>query len=92
MVLSSAGNLSLPLGTLTVARDPASAMDVATMGWVGRSTVSSFNGRRGVVTLRPSDIECLLGYSLCEIMTPQSTNAAICSAIQDLIHTYQAVW
>lgn len=56
MALSNAGALSLPAGTLTVARDPASGLEVATMGWVGRTTVASFNGRRGAVTLTVPDI------------------------------------
>ena len=56
MTLNNAGALSLPYGTLTVARDPAGALEVATMVWVGANTVGSFSGRRGAVTLNGGDI------------------------------------
>jgi len=93
MQLTQAGNLSLPLGTLSVARDPASALEVATMGWVGANTVASFNNRRGVVTLSAADIYGALGICPPDcIATTSSVDAAICAAIQDFIHTYPSVW
>jgi len=93
MLLSVAGGLSLPRGTLTVARDPASALEVATMQWVGNQTVAAFNGRKGVVTLQASDIYAALG--ICppdSIATCASVDAAICAAIQSFIQTYPSVW
>ena len=55
MTLSPNGALGLQ-GTLTVGRDPGAALEVATMGWVGRNTATSFNGRQGAVTLNGCDI------------------------------------
>jgi len=93
MQLTPAGNLSLPRGTLTVARDPASAFDVATLGWVGANTVASFNNRRGVVTLQSSDIYGALGICPPDcIATTSSVDQAICAAINDFIRTYPSVW
>ena len=91
--LSPAGALTLPRGTLTVARDPASALEVATMQWVGNQTVASFNGRKGVVTLSAADIYGALGICPPDcIATTSSVNAAICAAINDLLRTYPTVW
>ena len=56
MTLDNSGALSLRYGTLTVARDPGSALEVATMGYVGNNTVASFNGRKGVVQLTSGDV------------------------------------
>lgn len=84
--LSLAGAMSLPYGTLTVARDPAAAQEVATMGWVGRNTVASFNGRRGVVRLGAPDIY----QALCldsPIATQGWVNQAIQSGLQSLLTT-----
>lgn len=86
MVLSTAGNLSLPLGTLTVARDPASYFDVATMGWVSNSTVQSFNQRKGQVTLTSQDVYNAL--RLCDpIATQPWVQSAINASIQNLLWT-----
>lgn len=86
MALSAAGALSLPFGTLTVARDPAAALEVATMGWVGRTTVASFNGRRGAVQLSGADI-----YGALCLDSPIATQAwvgqAIASGLQNLLTT-----
>src|SRR5215469_313188 len=93
MRLSPAGALNLNFGTLTVARDPASALEVATMGWVGANTVASFNNRRGVVTLSAADIYSALGICPPDcIATTSSVNAQICAAINDLLRTYPSVW
>jgi len=93
MVLDAAGSLLLPSGTLKVARDPASAFEVATMGWVGASTVASFNNRKGVVTLQAADIYGALGICPPDcIATTSSVDAAICAAINDLLRTYPSVW
>lgn len=86
MALSNAGALSLSAGTLTVARDPASGLEVATMGWVGRTTVASFNGRRGAVTLTVPDIY----QALCldsPIATEQWVQNAITAGLQSLLTT-----
>jgi len=88
MGLSAAGALSLPHGTLSVARDPASALEVATMGWVGASTVASFNGRRGVVTLSAADVYCALGLDPCDpFATVSWVNAQICGTVSQAIAT-----
>ena len=93
MTLSPAGALALPFGQITVARDPASALEVATMQWVGNQTVASFNGRKGVVTLSAADIYGALGICPPDcIATTSSVDAAICAAINDLLRTYPAVW
>src|SRR5215472_12486452 len=93
MNLSPAGNMLLERGTLTVARDPASALEVATMQWVGSQTVASFNGRKGVVTLSAADIYGALGICPPDcIATTSGVNEAICAAINDLLRTYPAVW
>lgn len=86
MDLSIAGALSLPFGTLTVARDPSSALEVATMGWVGNNTVASFNARNGAVTLQSNDIYSALG--LCyPIATEQWVTDAINASLQSLLMT-----
>src|SRR5215472_503242 len=91
--VSPAGNMLLERGTLTVARDPASALEVATMQWVGSQTVASFNGRKGVVTLSAADIYGALGICPPDcIATTSGVNEAICAAINDLLRTYPAVW
>lgn len=77
MLLSNAGALSLPFGTLTVARDPASALEVATMGWVGANTVASFNGRRGAITLNGCDI-----YSALCLDSSIATESWVCATIK----------
>src|SRR5215475_12977291 len=93
MALSAAGNLSLPRGTLAVARDPASAFEVATLQWVGANTVASFNNRKGVVTLSAADIYGALGICPPDcIATTSSVDAAICAAINDLLRTHPGVW
>ena len=93
MNLSPAGSMRLERGTLSVARDPASALEVATMQWVGNQTVASFNGRKGVVTLQASDIYGALGICPPDcIATTSSVDAAICAAINDLLRTYPGVW
>src|SRR5215472_15756004 len=43
LTLSPAGDLRLPLGSLTVARDPGGALDVVTLGFMGANTVASIN-------------------------------------------------
>jgi Chaperone of endosialidase len=74
--ISLAGAAQLIRGTLTVARDPAAALEVATMGWVGANTVASFNGRNGCVRLWPQDIYEALG--LCSpIVTIDILNEAL---------------
>jgi len=86
MSLNPAGALSLPFGTLSVARDPASALEVATMGWVGANTVASFNGRRGVVTLSAADVYGALCLDPCDpFITVSQANAAICGGINQAI-------
>jgi len=92
MRLSPAGALSLPFGTLSVARDPGGAMEVANMGWVGANTVASFNGRRGVVQLTADDVYAALCLDPCDpFITVSQTNAAICAAIQQLLAHYPGV-
>jgi hypothetical protein len=54
LILTPAGHLTLT-DTLTVARDPTAALEVATMGWVEAHTVDSFNGRTGAVTFTVAD-------------------------------------
>jgi hypothetical protein len=89
--LTPAGALNLFRGTLTVARDPAFALEVATMGWVGRNTVMSLNGRTGAVVLNYTDIATALGADSA-IATQNWVNAAICGAINSLLQTYPSVW
>jgi len=82
MQLTQAGNLSLPLGTLSVARDPASALEVATMQWVGANTVASFNGRRGAVTLSAADVYGALCLDPCDpFITQSQAGAMICAGV-----------
>ena len=71
MVLSNAGELFLPFNTLTVARDPLAAFEVATKGYVDAAidevvdhSVWSWNGRQGNVTLRLDDVLDVGGASL----------------------------
>jgi hypothetical protein len=91
--LTFAGDLQLPLGTLTVARDPVSALEVATLGWVGRNTVTSFNNRVGALTLSAADIYGALGICPPDTIATQcSVDASICRAINDFIRTYPSVW
>lgn len=86
MSLSVAGNLSLPFGTLTVARDPSSYFDVATMGWVSNNSVASFNQRNGQVQLNSQDVYAAL--KLCDpIATQPWVNQAITNSIQNLLYT-----
>jgi hypothetical protein len=54
LIMTPAGHLTLT-DTLTVARDPTAALEVATMGWVEANTVDSFNGRTGTVTFTVAD-------------------------------------
>lgn len=86
MNLSMAGALTLPYGTLTVARDPAAQFEVATMGWVGNNTVKSFNQRNGQVQLNASDV-----YSALKLTDPLATqpwvNQAITNSLQNLLWT-----
>lgn len=77
MTLSNAGALSLPNGTLTVARDPGAALEVATMGWVGRNTATSFNGRQGAITLNGCDV-----YSALCLTEQIATEPWVMAAIQ----------
>ena len=85
-VLSQAGALELPHGTLTVARDPATPSEVATMGWVGKSTVASFNQRNGAVQLNAQDVYSAL--KLCDPLATQPwVNQAIQNSIQNLLYT-----
>lgn len=81
MELTNAGALRLFQGTLTVARDPASALEVATMGWVGANTVASFNGRTGQVTLWPADIYGALG--ICDDLI--ATQGWVCNTINTIL-------
>jgi len=93
LTLSPAGDLRLPLGSLTVARDPGGALDVVTLGFMGANTVASFNNRKGVVTLQAADIYGALGICPPDcIATTSSVDAAICAAINNLLQTYPAVW
>jgi hypothetical protein len=55
MTLSASGHMMLG-DTLSVARDPTAALEVATMGYVTAHTVASWNGRSGAVTLTLADI------------------------------------
>ena len=84
--VNPAGAAQLPFGTLTVARDPAAASEVATMGWVGRSTVASFNGRNGVVRFSSADI-----YGALCLDSPIASQAwvqqAITTGLQSLLTT-----
>lgn len=68
MAIAPQGALSLPLGTLTVARDPQAALEVATKAyadamrdWLVAHTVGSFNGRTGAVQLTLADIVVAAG-------------------------------
>jgi len=91
--LTPAGDLKLPRGTLTVARDPAGNLDVATAQWVRRNTVASFNGRQGPVRLNAHDVYRALDLDPKDpFITASETDAAICRAIQELLRTYPAVW
>jgi hypothetical protein len=56
MTMSPTGHLTVLRDTLTVARDPTAALEVATMGYVTAHTVGSWNGRSGAVTLTLADI------------------------------------
>lgn len=91
MYLSQAGALSLPNGTLTVARDPGAAQEVATMGWVGRSTVTSFNGRQGAITLNGCDVYSALCLD-STIATENWVNANIQASIQMLLANHPFVF
>jgi hypothetical protein len=55
MVVLPSGHMTL-LDTLTVARDPTAALEVATLGYLTAHTVASFNTRIGAVTLTTADI------------------------------------
>jgi hypothetical protein len=91
--LTTAGSMSLPLGTLAVGRDPAAANEVATLGWVGANTVASFNNRRGVVTLNAGDIYGALGICPPDtIATMSCVNEAICAAINDALRMHPGVY
>lgn len=88
--LSPSGALKLTNGTLTVARDPAAALEVATMQWVGANTVASFNARNGAVTLWPSDIYNALGLN-SPIATEAYVTQAITAAFQSWLMTCPVV-
>lgn len=91
MTLTPNGALNLPLGTLTVARDPGAALEVATMGWVGRNTATSFNGRRGAVTLNGCDIYSALCLDSL-LATENWVSAQIQSSIQMLLANHPFVF
>jgi hypothetical protein len=78
LLLSPAGHLTL-LDTLTVARDPTAALEVATMGYVTAHTVASWNGRIGPVTLTLADITGVGGAPIASPTftgTPKAPTAA----------------
>lgn len=85
MSLTMAGNLSLPFGTLTVARDPAAGNEVATLNWVSKNTVASFNNRNGPITLNASDIYQALNYT-----SPITTEAWVTGSINQAIGAFAA--
>jgi hypothetical protein len=68
MTITPAGAMTLNMDTLTVARDPVSPLEVATARFVAASTVGSFNGRTGAVTLNLGDI---LGAGGAPIFSPR---------------------
>ena len=68
MTLTPAGAMTLNIGTLSVARDPVSPLEVATARFVAANTVGSFNGRTGAVTLNLGDI---LGAGGAPIFSPR---------------------
>lgn len=88
--ISLAGAASLPYGTLTVARDPAAAMEVATLNYVSNHTVASFNGRNGVVQLWAQDIYTALGYDSA-IATQAWVTEQITQAFQNWLMTCPVV-
>jgi len=93
LTLAPDGSLRLARGTLSVARDPAGNNEVATLGWVRRNTVHSLNGRTGNVRLSHQDVMDALGLDPCDpFITVSDADKAICSAIQQLLRTYPAVW
>lgn len=83
MSLSMAGNLSLPFGTLSVARDPSAQNEVATLGWVGNNTVHSFNNRKGQVTLNAQDV-----YNALQLCDPLATQPWVTQAIQNAFQNF----
>lgn len=86
MQLTTAGNLLLSNGTLTVARDPANPFDVATLNYVGNNTVHSFNNRNGQVVLNSADVYNAL--RLCDPLATQPwVQNAINASIQNLLWT-----
>ena len=89
--LDQSGAMSLPYGTLTVARDPAAALEVATMGWVGANTVNSFNNRRGAVTLQGSDIYTALCLD-SSIATQNWVWSSIKASFQNFLATQPLVF
>lgn len=89
--LTLAGAASLPYGTLTVARDPSAALEVATMGWVGNNTVASFNGRKGAVWLTCDDIYSTLGLR-SPIATEQWVTDSIGSSLNSLLTSHPFVF
>lgn len=56
MQLTPAGELVLLEGSVTLGHDPIGPMQAATAQFVAATTVNSFNGRQGVVTLWITDI------------------------------------
>lgn len=85
-VLSQAGAMELPHGTLTVARDPAASNEVATLNYVSNNTVQSFNQRQGQVTLNAADVYSAL--KLCDPLATQPwVNQAITASLQNLLYT-----
>lgn len=90
MNLTMAGNLSLPFGTLTVARDPAAGNEVATLNWVTKNTVASFNNRNGPIILNASDIYSALNYTSA-ITTEAWVTASINQAIGGFAANYPIV-
>jgi hypothetical protein len=87
--LSPAGHLTLA-DTLTVARDPTAALEVATMGYVTAHTVASWNGRSGAVTMTIADITGAGGAPIASPVftgTPSGPTAAPGTATTELATT-----
>jgi hypothetical protein len=81
--LDPAGDMTLPRGTLTVARSPINNNDVATKIWTELNTVWSFNGRTGPIALSSSDLSSALGLAAGDAIASQAwVNATICSSLQ----------
>lgn len=77
------GNMTLPRGTLSVARSPINANDVATKQWTELNFTASWNGRTGKVVLLASDVNAAFKLEPGDSMASQSwVDAHICQSLQ----------